>query len=189
MSYNETEARYFYWHCLTAAKVLSELGLNTATRVHLNNAIRMATLNAVGKNGIVYASSTAFDHISKQTGANRTRGLIREHVVPISEISKRIVEAWRSNHSPTWRELTQLLTNADFKNWSVIDSDDFLDSDAPLSAIAAAIIRQRTALAWVTSTDNALLRARGLGKSMPKGCENEVFSRYTECQIKVVKLS
>ena len=60
MTYTHKEAGYFYWHCTTAALILSTIELNTATRVHVANAVRMATLNAAGKRGIRYASKAAF---------------------------------------------------------------------------------------------------------------------------------
>ena len=96
MRYTKTESRYCYWHCRAAAQVLENLELNTATRVHVHNAIRMATLNAVGKDGIRLASKDAFSQLGRTAGKPETKGLIREHVVPVSVIAGEVESAWAS---------------------------------------------------------------------------------------------
>ena len=188
MTYTPREARHFYWHCMTAATLLEVLERNTATNVHLNNAVRMATLNAVGRRGISLASPSAAAKIASSTGPGRFKGLLREHVVPVSVISMRVEKAWTSHERPTWRELVPWLKDEDFQHWAVVDSDYFLDTQAPLSAVVAAIVRQSTHLAWVTSADNSELRSRGLTKCMPESSDDDPHARYTACGIKLVDL-
>lgn len=190
MTYTPKEARYFYWHCMTAATILEVLEVierNAATNVHLNNAVRMATLNAVGRRGISLASPSAAAKIATSTGTGRFKGLLREHVVPVSVISMRVRKAWSSRERPTWRELAWL-KDEDLQHWAVVDSDYFLDAEAPLSAVVADIVRQSTLLAWVTSADNSELRSRGLTKRMPEGSDDDPHARYTACDIKLVDL-
>lgn len=188
MTYTHKEALYFYWHCMTVATLLEALELNTATSAHVNNAIRMATLNAVGRLGISLASPSAAKKIASSAGPNPYKGLLREHVVPVSVISKQVQEAWRSTERPSWRELLPWLKDEDCQYWEVVDSDNFLELTAPLSALVAAIVRRRTLLAWVTSADNVELRSRGLTKRMPDGSTDDPRARYTACGINLVDL-
>lgn len=188
MHYTKTESRYFYWHCCVAAQVLENLDINTATRVHVHNAIRMATLNAVGKNGIRLASNDAFSQLDPIVGKPKTKGLIREHVVPVSVIAGEVESAWASGTVYTWRERLQFLHQDDFDNWKVIDSDTFLDSAAPFSAVIAAQVRQSSLLAWVTDKDNARLRESGLGKSMSESMPGNSRGRYIACGIDLVDI-
>lgn len=189
MSYSASEAKHFHWHCVTAAKLLEELTLNTATRVHVNNAIRMATLTAIGKNGIRHATRSAADRRANSLTKSGAAGLIKEHVVPISVISSRVINAKNAETPVTWRDLVADLTQQDLDHWQVIDSDSFLDSRAPLSAIIASMVRNLAVLAWVTPEENALLRESGLGKRMPDNGDESVFSRYTACKIEWVDLN
>ena len=188
MHYTKTESRYFYWHCRAAAQVLQNLELNTATRVHVHNAIRMATLNAVGKNGIRLASKDAFSQLERGVGKPSTKGLTREHVVPVSVIARYVESAWASGTTYAWRELLQFLHQDDFDNWEVIDSDAFQDSAAPFSAVIAAQVRRNSLLAWVTAGDNARLRDSGLGKSMPESMPGNSRGRYIACGIDLVDI-
>lgn len=187
MSYTEAEADYFFWHCACAALVLEKLVLNTATRVHLNNAIRMATLNAVGKNGIRLASPSAAEQISLTTRAP-TAGLVREHVVPVSVIAGEVEAIFKAGTLYAWRELVPFLRQEDLVQWEVIDSDDFLDSAAPLSAVIASIVRERSLLAWVTKRDEAILRKAGYAKAMPSHLPDDPRGRYTACGIELVDI-
>lgn len=188
MTYSESEARHFYWHCVTTAKLLEHLDLNTATRAHVNNAIRMATLTAIGKDGIRYASRSALAKRDNAAATSRTTGLIREHVVPISVISRRVLSAKENDTPVAWRDLIAHLTQEDLGHWQVIDSDSFRDSRAPLSAIVASIVRELAVLAWITTDENVRLRENGLAKRMPGNGDGGVFSRYTACKIEWVDL-
>jgi hypothetical protein len=188
LTYTQKEARYFYWHCMTVATLLENLDLNTATSVHVNKGIRMATLNAVGRLGISLASPSAAKKIASSTGPGSYKGLLREHVVPVSVISTHVLQAWRSTERPSWRELLPWLNKEDCRHWEVVDSDYFLEVTAPLSALVATIVRRKTLLAWVTSADNLELRSRGLIKRMPDSSTDDPRARYTACGISLVDL-
>jgi len=188
LHYTPQEARHFYWHCSTAATLLETLELNTATRVHVGNAVRMATLNAAGKNGIRLASASAASVLASSPAGKNPKGLIREHVVPVSVILAQVMEAWSSRVKYTWRELAPNLQDEDLENWNVMGSDYFLDSAAPFSAVIARLVRDRTLLAWVTADDNARLRESGYGKSMPDHLPYDPRARYQACNIELVEL-
>lgn len=188
MTYTDTEASYFYWHCATAALVLSSMELNTATRAHASNAIRMATLNAVGKRGVRYASAAAFEKYQLEGKDWSKLGLIREHVFPVSTILAKAVDAHRNEEVYSWRELTHHMVDEDFTRWNVLDSDSHLDSRAPLSAVIAALVRRHTVLAWVTKQENDRLKEEGLSKSMPADYGDDLLARYAVCKIDLVDL-
>jgi hypothetical protein len=188
LTYTQKEANYFYWHCCTAALLLSEIELNTATRVHVANAVRMATLNAVGKNG-VRASKTAHEKREAEGKEWSKLGLIREHAFPISVLLDKVMEAHENDESYTWRELKPRLKDEDFVHWSVLDSDTCLDSRAPLSAVIAALVRRFTVLAWITKSENASLKDKGLTKAMPANYGDDLLARYTMCNIDLVDLN
>ncbi|WP_155953102.1 hypothetical protein [Pseudoxanthomonas suwonensis] len=189
MSYTSQEAFYFYWHCTTAALLIEKLEHNTATNSHIRHAIRMASETARGKLGVQYASRDALAR--KPVDSSRWSGLdlVREHVVPVSVISKRVMDAHGDRLTYTWRELLGHLTQEDMNNWQILDSDYFLDRSADFSAVVAAIVRQWTVLAWVTKEEDKRLRKAGLTKSMPIGSEGkEQLSRYKACGIELVSI-
>ena len=188
LTYTDREAHHFYWHCCTTAILLDNLPQNTATQAHVNNAVRMATLNAKGKNGISLASASASALLAERQG-KKTEGLIREHVVPVSVIVAQVKVAWSSGAKRTWRELIPHLKPHDLDNWAVVDTDLFLDSAPPFSAVVAALVRENTVLAWVTPEDNVRLSERGLRKSMPKHLPFSPHARYEACEIELVDLS
>lgn len=188
MTYTHKEAGYFYWHCTTAALILSTIELNTATRVHVANAVRMATLNAAGKRGIRYASKAAFEKYRAE-GTDWTRlGLIREHVFPISTILSLIVEVHTEDRIHSWRELVPYLKDEDLVAWNVVESDAMHDARAPLSAVIAALVRRFTVLAWITGAEDDMLKDKGLTKSMPPGYGDDLLARYRACGIDMVDL-
>lgn len=188
MGYTKSEAKHFYWHCVTAALLIETLEHNTATLAHIGRAIRMASITARGKNGEQYASSNALKIKAGSSGHWSKLGLIREHAVPVSVITERILGVHRSEIRYSWRELVQHLTQDDLERWDVRDSDYVLDQAAPFSATIGAIVRQCTALAWITPEEDDLLRLKGLVKTMPAGCEDDVLARYKACDIELVRL-
>lgn len=188
MTYTEAEAKHFYWHCTTAALLLDNLEMNTATASHVHRAIRMATETACGKNGVRYASARAIEvrgtHPAKWTGI----GLIREHAVPVSVITERVVDTHRSGHRYQWVDLLDKLTDDDRQNWRVQDSDAFHRNAMPFSAVVAAIVRDAAVLAWITEEEDALLKARGFTKNMPADAADNPLARYEACGIQIVAL-
>ncbi|WP_166213138.1 hypothetical protein [Cognatiluteimonas telluris] len=188
LTYTQKEANYFYWHCCTAALLLSQIDLNTATRVHVGNAVRMATLNAVGKKG-VRASKAAHEEREAAGKEWSKLGLIREHAFPISVLLDKVLEAHKKGDIYTWRELKPYLKDEDFVHWNVLDSDTCLDSRAPLSAVIAALVRRFTVLAWITKSEDMSLKDKGLTKSMPANYGDDLLARYTICKIDLVDLN
>jgi hypothetical protein len=188
MKYTEDEANYFYWHCTTAALLIEQLEKNTATCSHIQRAVRMASETAVGKNGVQYASHEAYQQklASKKNWSGL--GLTREHVVPVSVITKKVLVAHESGIVYSWRELIGSLTQDDLRNWMVIDSDYFLGKAAPLSAVIASVIRRSAIFAWITKDDDKELRKKGVTKTMPPNQEDNELARYTFCGIKLVSL-
>lgn len=188
MKYSEAEATYFYWHCKTAGLLIEQLEeFNTATLSHVHRAIRMATETAVGKHGVQYASRAAFELKPPSKKGWAGLGFVREHVVPVSVIARRIMQTHRSGTEYAWRELLGSLTQDDLQNWRVIDSDDFHDQRAPLSAVVAALVRRSAKLAWITKDEDRRLKQKGLTKVMPPNCDDDL-GRYAFCEIELVPL-
>jgi hypothetical protein len=189
MRYTKSEANYFYWHCKTAALLIEQLEeKNTATCSHIQRAIRMASETAIGKDGVQYASH----HAHQQKPPSRKHwsglGLTREHVVPVSVIAKRVLDAHDAGVERPWRELIGGLTQDDIQNWSVIHSDDSLCQRAPFSALIATIVRRSAIFAWVTKDEDLKLKKEGLTKAMPPNFENDDLARYKFCQIELIPL-
>ncbi len=190
MKYTRKEAEYFYWHCTIAALLIEILTeRNRATLSHIQRAIRMASETAVGKAGVQYASEMAY----KQKPATKKHwsglGLTREHVVPVTVIVKKVMDAHDSNTAFSWRDLVRdRLTQDDLQHWKVVDSDYFLDSAAPLSAVIANVVRRYAILAWITKDEDRRLKNEGLTKSMPPSFGEDDLARYKACKISIVPL-
>jgi len=188
LKYTEAEANYFYWHCKTAALLIEHMEqLNTATLSHIQRAIRMASETAVGKYGVQYASQNAIQQKPQTTKHWSGLGFVREHIVPVSVIAKRVMDDRESGIQYSWRERLDGLTQDDLQNWNVIDSDYFHDQYAPLSAIIATIVRRSAKLAWITKDEDRKLKRMGLTKVMPPN-SNDDLARYTFCDIELVPL-
>jgi hypothetical protein len=167
------ESEHFLTHCEVAALVIDTLPANAATRAHARHALRMATLNVAGRNGVLYASSKA-RQIKQATGKDwHQSGLIKEHVVPLSLIHKWVVE-----------ELARPLPadGAAGVTTTIVRADR--------ARQVANIVREWTLLAWISQDDDARLRDRGLNagkslhKSMPADWDGQDrFARYSACGI------
>ncbi len=189
MTYTQEEANYFYWHCRIAALLIEQFAdSNTATDSHVHRAVRMATETAVGKRGVRFASQRAKEIMGSNNGAKPGQGLVREHAVPVSVITRQIRDAYASNEVHTWGALMGALTEEDLKNWGVVCSSSTLSQDAPFSAVIARIVRESTVLAWITLEEERELRKRGLVKAMPPGYDGDVLARYKFCRIDVMPL-
>ena len=188
MKYTKAEARHFYWHCVTAALLIENLENNTAANAHVTRAIRMATLTAAGKDGVHFASRGAHDRRPSPASDWAGLGLIKEHVVPVSVIALEVREVHRAGTKYVWRQLVHGLTQHDLENWQVIDSDEFLEQEAPLSALVAFIVRRSTKLAWITKEENTRLSRQGLTKVMPLDHGDDLLARYKACKIELIEL-
>lgn len=190
MKYTKDEASYFYWHCKTAALLIEQLQeRNPATWSHIRYAIRMASETAVGNAGVQYASKVAFEQKPASKRHWRGLGFIREHVVPVSVIVKRVMDAHESGVEYSWRELVHdRLTQDDLQNWNVIDSEFEHERYAPFSAVIANIVRRSAVFAWITKGENKKLGDEGLTKTMPPHHGNDDLARYRFCEIDLVPL-
>jgi hypothetical protein len=189
MKYTREEATYFYWHCKTAALLIEQLEeRNAATSSHIQRAIRMASETAVGKHGVQWASHCANQKKPSSRKDWSGLGLTREHVVPVSVIARRVMEAHESGIEYSWRQIMDDLHQVDLENWRVIDSDHFLSGPAPLSAMIASIVRKSAVLAWITKDEDRRLKKKGLTKQMPPDHQNDDLARYKFCEIQLVPL-
>jgi hypothetical protein len=190
VKYTKDEASYFYWHCKTAALLIEQLEeRNTATWSHIRHAVRMASETAVGKAGVQYASKIAYEQKPPSKKHWSGLGFTREHVVPVSVIVKRVMDAHESGIKYSWRDLIRdRLTQDDLQNWSVIDSDYELDRTAHFSAVIATIVRRSAVFAWITKGEDKKLKEEGLTKVMPPDHGNDDLARYRFCKIELVPL-
>lgn len=190
MAYTDKEAGYFYWHCTVAAILIEQqLERNAATNSHIQHAVRMATETARGKRGVQYASQRANERRALTQEPWASLGLTREHVVPVSVITRRIIKQYDSGAKYAWSDIVDAFTQHDLNNWKVIDSDLFQSQVAPLSAIIASMVRRSAVLAWITKEEDALLKKKGLVKTMPVGAERDELARYKACGIELVAVS
>ena len=187
MATSSSEDTNFYWHCHVAALLLESLPQqNAATRAHTRNAIRMATLTAIGKKGIHYATKAAYEK-KENSGKNWDQiGLKCEHIFPVSLIHKKVLSEASNGHATSWAELLGSLTQSDIANWNVPSTKS---DAAPLSARIAKVVREHSVLAWVTDEDDILLSKKGLSKSMPDNYQGDnLHARYQACGIELIKL-
>ncbi|MDD2179444.1 hypothetical protein OIN59_18560 [Acidovorax sp. D2M1] len=89
----EKDENGLVWHCRVAALLLRELPSNPHTNHHIRSAIREASVAIRGKHqkfpkNVDFYSTAARDQLTYGDAS----GLVREHVVPVSIISKKIFE-------------------------------------------------------------------------------------------------
>lgn len=176
MTANPTEANYFRWHCAVAAMLIDALPANAATSAHTRHAIRMATVTAVGEKGVLHASKQAREIKEASGKAWNKCGLVKEHVIPVSLIHERVVEALKR---------------------SAVGPDQGGQSfpDNPRARQVAKIVEEMTLLAWISKDEEARLRdktrdaGKSLHKRMPTGWDGkEKFARYIACGIEYSKI-
>ena len=109
--------------------------------------------------------------------------------MPVSVITRRIIKQYDSGAKYAWSDIVDAFTQHDLNNWKVIDSDLFQSQVAPLSAIIASMVRRSAVLAWITKEEDALLKKKGLVKTMPVGAERDELARYKACGIELVAVS
>jgi hypothetical protein len=171
------EASYFLRHCEVAALLLDAFSpLDPATSSHVVRAIRMATLNAAGKNGVSHASTQARKRKEATGKPWHQCGLIKEHAVPVSLIYRRVLDAFSAMGlgDPSLVDLSDLAA----------DEQAFARRNPKAWSIAK-IVREETVLAWITADEDAELRKRGLQRCMPPGWDESQsrFARYETCGI------
>jgi hypothetical protein len=189
------EFKLFYWYCHVATQIIAALPSNEATRAVSLHAVRMATLNFAGKNGILVASADA-RRTKEESGRPWSRcGLVREHAVPISVIHQRVV---MEVHKPmTDIEMADSATQLE-ADMLVHGMDQQAINEFPHNPRAwsvVKVVRELTHLCWVSTKDDGCLRSRSvdggksLHKSMPKDWDGiEPFARYRKCEIEVAPI-
>lgn len=100
------------WHCRVAALLLRELPQNPHTKHHVRGAIREASVAIKGKHrrlpeGVEFFSANARDQLAR----GKKLGLVREHVVPVSVINKKVVEL----HQPTEESIIDVV-----RSWTIL---------------------------------------------------------------------
>ncbi|WP_282271962.1 hypothetical protein [Stenotrophomonas sp. PS02298] len=175
---------YFYWHCEVAALVLNTLPGNPATKHHVRNALRMATLAATGPKGVGFASERA--HQTKALSAKNWDkcGLIREHVIPIGEVYEKVFRslAFPIIHNDLGKPPGFMPVSEGRIKLRAGQSTLALGNPRPWQI--AQILQQWTLLAYITKEEDQLLRERKLHDRMPAGWDGQdKFSRYSECGI------
>jgi hypothetical protein len=165
MTATPSEADNFRWHCAVAAMLIDTLPVTAATSAHTRNAVRLATLTSVGKNGVLHASKQAKE-IKESTGKKWHKcGLVQEHVIPLSLIHERVVEELKRSPAAS-------------------DQGGPSFPDNPRARLVARIVEDMTLLAWISQDEDARLRDKSLQKCMPTDWDGqERFARYIACGI------
>jgi hypothetical protein len=188
MTTKPTEAVNFFWHCLMAAKIIDELPETTATKSHAVHAIRMATVCAVGKEGVLYASDAA--RSTKEAAGKDWHkcGLVREHVVPVSLMREFVVGKLK-----TTRDDGAAIDISSEDTQGLTPEVIALFRQHPRAWLVAQVIREWTILAWITESEDERFddKARHGGKSIRKRMPTEWreaqgrFARYDACGIEL----
>jgi hypothetical protein len=195
MTATPKELKLFYWYCHVAAQIIGALPSNEATRAVSLHAVRMATLNFAGKNGILMASVDA-RRIKEECGKAWSKcGLLREHAVPISVIHQRVVAVVHKPMTDIETVDAAAQLEADMLKCGMERQtiDEFPRSPAAWQVVR--VVRELTHLCWVSRRDDSLLRAkpvddgRSLHKTMPKDWNGvEPLARYRMCGIEVIPI-
>jgi hypothetical protein len=196
MTATPKELKLFYWYCHVATQIIGAFPSNEATRAVSLHAVRMATLNFAGKNGILLASEDARRIKEESEKAWSKCGLVREHAVPISVIHHRVVAAVRAPMTQIEKAAAAAQLKADMLKHGMDRSmvDEFPRN--PPAWHVVQVVRELTHLCWVSSGDDSRLRAkpldggRSLHKAMPKDWDGiDPLARYRKCGIEVAPIS
>lgn len=182
------ELRNFFWHCHVAAKLVDELPANPATRAHVGHAIRKATACWDGRDGVGFASPLAME-AKRVAEVHWDRcGLIKEHVIPVSEVTGRVraeLEALRGRDLPAPQP-----SAGDRETFPAEVLALFLKH--PRAWQVAQLVREWTLQAWITPEEDKRLRDGAgngcdLSKAMPPGWSSAQsrFARYDHCGLRV----
>lgn len=183
------EPDYFHWHCEVAALVMNTLPGNAATKHHIRNALRLATMAASGLDGIAYASEKALSIKAASAKGWRDAELIKEHVVPISEIYDQVIQAFAFPVIRTGGAgpIAFMPPEERRKKLQAGQSDLFLGNPRPWQI--ARVLREWNVQAYITREEDQLLRQHKLHKHMPKHWDGQdKFARYDICRIKLVDI-
>lgn len=182
MKPSASEAVNFFWYCRVAAMLIDELPDTTVTKAMALRSVRMATLCAAGRNGILYASVGAREEANGRP--LHSCGLVREHAIPVNLVRTLVLDELRATRG------MPLPSELDGDTQGLPPEVLALFQDQPRAWQVARIIRKWTSIAWVTEDEHTKLEKSGLGDSMPAGWTYDMdpFQRYEKCGIKVTPL-
>lgn len=187
--HQDHQPEYFHWHCEVAALLLSALPGNAATKHHVRNALRMATLAAAGPNGVRFASVKAQQQQAARGLPWDKCDLIREHVVPIGEMYDQMLLSLGSPAFTTAPGKEPTLIQSTQRRTKLRAGENVHLLSSPRAWQIAAIVRQWSLMAYVTREEDALLRANKLHSRMPEDWDGkDKFARYIACGIRWVSL-
>ncbi len=93
-------------HCMVAALIISEMGLNPHTKHHIRSAVREATLKVTPKKGSSKDKATLMSESAlKQMLEGNKDKLVLEHVVPVSFINKLVL----AEGMPAWQRIREII--------------------------------------------------------------------------------
>lgn len=182
----------FYWHCAAATQLIEQLPRNAATRAVSRYALRSATVALTGKNGVPYASLAAQKMCAANGGRWEGCGLVREHAIPVAHIYHGLVEALSKKHSDGKQADAKRRLSAELSRVPTKANAFVKFPISPSVAVVVDIIRASTALAWLTISEDALLKAKlgdgstSLNQRMPSCWDGkDPLARYRFCEIEV----
>jgi len=185
-----SEHTNLFWNCRIAAMLVDDLEETTARNGIFAHAVRRATECHVGAKGVQYASQAALD----AAGPNRewkNKGLVKEHIVPLSEIARFVRQAL-ANPPPVGIDAgLSELDGAGYPPAVVA-----LFREHPRAWQVARVVRAWTSMAWITRQENErfadkdLHNGKTITKCMPAGWQPGMshFMRYDACKIPLVAL-
>ena len=113
-------------HCKVASLILEKMDLNPHTKHHIRSAIREATLKVTTNKGSSKDKATmmSISALEQMKSGDKSK-LILEHVVPVSEINKRVL----SLGSPNANKIQEIVVE-----WSILcviteDEDELLKNE------------------------------------------------------------
>ena len=190
MQPSASDSTNFFWHCQIAAKLFDELPDSTVRNAYVLRAVRMASNCHIGAKGVRYASPAALA-VAGSGLEWKNKGLVKEHVVPVSVIAGFVREALKRDPQ---RGTAEGLSDLGISKYprSVVD----LFRQHPRAWQVAREVRKWTSMAWITENENRLFGDKELHggktitKCMPAGWTpgDNHFDRYVKCEIKLICL-
>ena len=164
----------------------------TAPKSDTRFAIRKATEALTGRNGVAYASVAARQARALNGDRWEGCGLVREHAIPVGHICQQVVGALETKRTGASLARARQRLDAEMTKLPVKAGDFDGFPDDPHIAFVAAVIRASTVMAWLTTKEDDLLKAKlgdgseSLNKLMPPGWDGvDPLARYRYCQIDV----
>ena len=180
-------AHGLYWHCEVAAMVINQLPTNPYTKQHVREAIRHATNSVfVAPRFASRAAKPAIEETSDR------KGLVREHVIPVSTIIGKVLERTRpilhiKDGNPRFLPIEESV------QWRLSKAERNSEKAIAMGNIRAweiaDLVKKWTVIAWVTKSEDERLRKHKLHNRMPSGWDGEnLLARYQACGIECLEI-